>query len=546
MQSAEDVAEEGWLSREAAEADVLQLASLLTETHPDPYAGGGGAVAFRRRVADILDALPSAGLSRAHLLRLLRPLVASLRDGHTVIARPASAAPARPGGRLWLDWDLVEEQLYVGTVHRAQDRALLGARLAAIGGIPLAALLTRTGRLRGFDNAYTNLVHLAEALADPVRLGELLHPEKPAERVQVDLVCADGSPCTREFPLASEPPGTPIRPASALAAPEVDAAGLGWAFLDAEATVAWLRIDTLLDYRERFERCRATGSLPYAAQRLAEVAARSLQAPPPAALDTQIAAVPSATELLCRLFAAMRERRTRALIVDVRLNRGGDSFLETMLTYLLYGMEGLLSADYGYQVRRYSPLYLAHYTTHGDEEWRRIGESLRNGGYDFREEREWHRYRREGLRDVDRQRRLREDQEYVAQAPSFARVFAQGRWAAAWTPRVIVLTSAWTYSAGFDVAAALYKQGALLVGVPSSQAGNCFIDSLPYRLAHSDLRGSIAFKWSRLFPDDPERGEILRPQIELTYDTLRQMDFDPHAAVRLALTQMNAEGAAPG
>ncbi|MEZ4573269.1 MAG: hypothetical protein R2849_23720 [Thermomicrobiales bacterium] len=48
------------------------------------------------------------------------------------------------------------------------------------------------------------------------------------------------------------------------------------------------------------------------------------------------------------------------------------------------------------------------------------------------------------------------------------------------TFEVTVLTSARTYSAGFDMAAMLYKHGATIVGAPSSQAGNCFIDTLRY------------------------------------------------------------------
>jgi len=88
----------------------------------------------------------------------------------------------------------------------------------------------------------------------------------------------------------------------------------------------------------------------------------------------------------------------------------------------------------------------------------------------------------------------------------------------------------------------LVKHGAVLIDVPSAQAGNCFIDSLPYRLDHSGLGGSISYKWSRLFPEDPERGKLLRPQIEPTYASLANMGFDPNATVRLALEHLGAIG----
>ena len=73
------------------------------------------------------------------------------------------------------------------------------------------------------------------------------------------------------------------------------------------------------------------------------------------------------------------------------------------------------------------------------------------------------------------------------------------------------------------------------MGVPSAQAGNCFIDALQYNLPRSGLRGSISYKLSLMYPDDPEAGRVLRPARELTYPDPRAMDFDPNASLRLAL-----------
>src|SRR2546426_663723 len=102
-------------------ADVEQLVRLLAESHPDPYLRGGGMIAFHRRVSDVLYGIPDEGLAADELLRLLRPLVAAIGDGHTRIAAPDDPlGPERvePAGqaRLWLDWEVVEEQLYISRV----------------------------------------------------------------------------------------------------------------------------------------------------------------------------------------------------------------------------------------------------------------------------------------------------------------------------------------------------------------------------------------------------------------------------------------------
>jgi hypothetical protein len=113
--------------------------------------------------------------------------------------------------------------------------------------------------------------------------------------------------------------------------------------------------------------------------------------------------------------------------------------------------------------------------------------------------------------------------------------FRTKTWSGRRSSRVIVLTAMRTCSAGFDLAAMLAKHGATMVGAPSSQAGNWFIDGLPFRLANSGLTGSISYKESLMFPDDPTRGELLRPDVDLSYERIASMGFDPEASVALAL-----------
>ena len=189
-------------------------------------------------------------------------------------------------------------------------------------------------------------------------------------------------------------------------------------------------------------------------------------------------------------------------------------------------------ADRGYQIPRYSDLYFANYRNASVDELGARGIEI--GGYDFKHEDEWLR-RREGLTETELEERVRELTRWALKAPTFGEAYRTRRWSAAWTPRVVVVTSASTYSAGFDLAAALHRRGAWLAGVPSSQAGNCFIDTLGFELPHSGLRGNLSYERSLLFPDDPEKGKVLRPDAVLTYERFAAVEFDPHAAVLLAL-----------
>lgn len=102
-------------------------------------------------------------------------------------------------------------------------------------------------------------------------------------------------------------------------------------------------------------------------------------------------------------------------------------------------------------------------------------------------------------------------------------------------PALVVLVDAATYSAGFDLVRLLDALGAEQVGVPSSQSGNGFIDSVPFHLQHSGLRGAMSTKWSVAYPDDPARGLLLPMDTPLTWERWSALGFDPHAALTLAL-----------
>jgi hypothetical protein len=85
---------------------------------------------------------------------------------------------------------------------------------------------------------------------------------------------------------------------------------------------------------------------------------------------------------------------------------------------------------------------------------------------------------------------------------------------------------------------ALQKFGATVAGSPSAQAGNGFMDALRFRLENSGLEGQVSSKQVSYFPGDPVKGEVLRPDIELTYEYLASKDFDKNAVVLLALEEL--------
>jgi len=523
------------LSQEQLHADVRQLVGYLESAHPDPY-GDRGKVAFHRHVREVLDAIDPDGMTVEEFFGLVRPLVASLGDGHTTIRMRPEAGD---DSRAWIDLEPVDGTLFVSRVHREEDRELLGRPVESIGGVQLPELRARMSRLRGTENLYTELVFVADALADPGTLCDLLSLEERPRTLSIGVHGPDGV-VHGEVPIGAPPAGEGFTPPGQVTLPEANAAGMAWEFLAEDGSVAYLRIDTMMRYREAFEVWRETGYAGNLGSHLTEVAAAAAGEPVPEGVDERIALVPSGTELFTELFTAMRESGTGHLIVDLRRNRGGQSYLSMVLAHFLYGTDALVQLDDGYQIRRYSQLYLDNYGSHSVQSLRDQGFEL--GEYDFSSEREWLRRQSEGLTGEEAAARRADIEEMLLYAPTVRRLLEQGGWDRYWTPQVTVLTSARTFSAGFDVAVTLHKLGARLAGVPPCQAGNCYIDTLGYALDHSGLRGGLSYKRSLLFPGEPDRGTMLRPDLELTLADLESMAFDPDATVRLVLDAVDAGG----
>ncbi len=524
--------EAGTIPRELLVEDIRQLAELLETAHPDPYVRGGGKVAFHRRLHDTLEQIPDDGLDADSFYRLLQPFIAAVRDGHTALRSPVPPGGGAPG--LPLDFRVVEKDFVVARVYDEAQRPLLGARLVAIDGVMLAELVERQAGLRGWDNPYSNLEHLRRSLTLATGLRALIPQRGDRGDAELELLDAADEPRTVTVALTGSGGRDPIRPASAVELPSTERSDQAFGFLDSQKSVAILRIDSMGGYREAYE-LNVSNGFTAVLDHGRRIYQRYHGDAAPQDTSALLAGLPSATELFREMATAMKEAATETLVVDLRRNDGGNSVMAAILLYFLYGKEAAAESGGGYQIKKYSDLYFANYSTATLETINR-GERrvpLQRDDYDFRGE---HHYRAE--RTPPSQEEM---ERFLRKMPTFFEEYASGDFEAYHRPpRILALSSATTYSAGFDMLVDLYRKGAKIVGTTSSQAGNCFIDSLGFELEHSGLKGSISFKYSLLFPDDPELGEELRPHYELTYDELRRRHFDPNTDVLLALDRASA------
>lgn len=103
---------------------------------------------------------------------------------------------------------------------------------------------------------------------------------------------------------------------------------------------------------------------------------------------------------------------------------------------------------------------------------------------------------------------------------------------------IYVVTDQSTFSAAFHYAFMLWKMGATIVGVPSSQAPNTFMESTEFSLPHSGISCSVSNSLQTFLPVEDPRSKVLWPDWMLKYDDYKRYDFDENAALLYILDHL--------
>lgn len=515
----------GRIKKELLIEDLRQVVDILERSHPDPYLRGGGKIVFHRRFQEALLRIPEEGMTPREFFVHLLPLVASLKDGHTFLLPPW---PTLPGSGLPFSLNIVEESLYIEKVFSPDYKDLIGARLQTLNHIPINELLNKLKSLVGVDNEYQLLTYLCRFLDDISLLEILLPGWNSDEPIQAELILPEGEKKNLTLLIKGKREALAYEAPSKIILPSTEKIDFVYAFLDSEKETCLLRIDGMFSYRENFEYFKAMGA-PWVGIQAARVYSQIYQRKPPENLDELIASIPSATECFRNLAIEMKKARTKKLLIDLRKNSGGNSLMAYILVYFLFPEEEIKKAFSNFTVKKYSDLYFMNYPNDSLEkinEGRKI--SLTGEDYDFAEDPH---FKTRGLL-IEKESSL---EKYLELVPTFYAEHRSGRYKNYYRPpEIVVISSAWTYSSGYTLMAKLYKLGAKIVGVPSSQSGNCFGDTLMFQLKNSGLRGFVSHKFFLEFPDDDKLGYLLRPHKELSYADLIRHHFDPNASILVA------------
>jgi hypothetical protein len=486
-------------------------------------------MAFHRRLQEVLSAIPEDGMSAEDFYFCLRPFVAAVGDAHTSIREPFQPNWGKPGGiPLW--FNVIEKSLYVERVCRQEYMDFIGYKLVSVEGVPLSELLERRCRVVGAENDISLLARLGrfETLYRGDLLSRLLPEWKNSGSVHLVLETAEGERSTHELPTGARVDYPLLGKQSRFdKLPSIERSDFVYSFLDDAKHTAMLRIDGMMTYREAYEAWVSVGA-PRREQDAKRLYKRFNGADPPDAYEDVIAGLPSATELFRQLVRDMKDAGTKRLYVDLRRNNGGASFMGDILLYFLYGAEKIVDIKYmrpSSEIKKYSEYFFDHNDVDFEELAADFSFPLLRDDYDFRLDG----IHGGGWTPERAHARLRET---VGWMPTFSAEYDSGEYSGYYCPKqVVVLVSPSTFSSGFTMMLRLWQAGAILVGRPSTQAGNHFGDTVSFELEHSKIQGSVSRKAYTYFPEEPFTGHVLHPQHELTLDVLADYDFDPNVEI---------------
>lgn len=101
--------------------------------------------------------------------------------------------------------------------------------------------------------------------------------------------------------------------------------------------------------------------------------------------------------------------------------------------------------------------------------------------------------------------------------------------------KIFVITDPHTNSAAFHYAFYLEKMGATLVGVPSSQAPNTFMEVTPFKLPYTGLVASSSNTMQQFFPTDSPYARILITDIAMTSTDYYKYNLDANTPILTVL-----------
>lgn len=507
-------------------ADFRYFIHQLEATHPDPYTNYGGKAFFHRAASETYWGLKDDSVTtREELCWRIRAFLAPLSDGHTQIHFPEtqgsfSLVPIR--------FKAVGDGLFIRRLPD-EHQQLIGSRLVGIENVQTKDLCEEMMKIYPAENEIGKMANICGHGHQPVVLGRII-PGLRQDTISYHLMTPEGN--FVRLPLALIPVKQWKEWNREVTSPmdnRFPTENLTYTFADKQKNTMYFRSTSIMA-RDNIEYMYQAGMNYY--DDLKYCYDKVYHRPMPSDTLKAIASLPSFSEEFEKMLQLMKRNKSENLIIDLRGNGGGWTPITYPTLYQLWG-DGYLQKNFqNHLYRLLSPLYMQKLNMTLEQFNARYHTNYEFGDYTFFESDE----KTQAVTDETRTR-------FVSNSMSCIQdKLAKQNGQPVYTPKhIYVLADADTYSAAFHYMFYLWKMGAKIVGVPSSQAPNTFMEVTPFTLPRTNLEGSISNSLQLFLPADDPCAKQLTPDILLTYDDYKRYNFDNQAEVLFLLDYIKAQ-----
>lgn len=517
------------LNGDSLAADFRYLVEQLEATHPDPYSGFGGKVFFHEQAFRLENELRQAPGTQQTFFDKASVFLANLQDGHTYLMAPAANRQAEQR-YLTVELRTIPDGIILQALPE-KYKDLLGSRITAINSAPLDEVLARTASIHASENRYDRCANLCRYIPTEHFLRQLF-PDM-GDSVQFSLVTPDGKTDGIALSLLprQEARSTNLQRNSSW--PAYPDKQLEYRFMDDQKQVMLININSIMA-RDNFEYMHQQGwqdlyrQIEFYYQDILrqEMPADTLQA---------IRQLPSFSEVFDRMLKEMKKEHSQTLIIDLRNNSGGWTPITLPTLYQLFG-DRYLETDIDMKFYRLiSPLYMQKIETTLQDFNRRRGTNYAFGDYTFSTDKD------EDESDATGTEQRRTD--FINGCMSSVKdELRKQHGKPVYTPKhIYVITNDRTFSAAFHYTFYLWKMGATIVGIPSGQAPNTYMEQTLFRLPYTGMQGSISNSMQICLPGKDPRAKTLYPDLMPTYQDYREYNFDKHTEVLYLLDKIKSD-----
>lgn len=503
--------------------DFNVFIEYLEETHPDPYSSYGGLLEFKRKSQKVRS-LISDDTSVEQLKEMMRSFISVLNDGHTILLEEEQTKIE--SGYLPLRLGIATDGVFISNTDK-NHIPYRGALIESINDIPVDSLVKKVKQIRSTENKYGEYWELCNLLSTKAGFSLLF---SDSEKIKLALKLQNKEPVSIYIDYVVNPDWN--KQVSAVKFDNDNNLLYSQIFENNNRPVGYFAWNQMAS-REMVEEV-AKNSPSYLEMNINSMYRHTMRMPRPADDKQAIEGIPALYPLFSTLLKNMKERKSDYLIIDLRKNGGGMTPLCNPLLYMLFGDKYLnyhCKAEYN---RRLSRLQLKKWGIDSIQQYNKgnntnylIGDFI--FGYFFNNQK---------TKTIEEKRK---DLSLITYYNDFGLEYTQDlNGNPIHEPIVIVLVSPQTFSASYHFTYLLSEIGkTYIVGVPSRQAGNTFMETTNFELPYTKIKGSISNSHQLFYPDNPEKGKILIPDFSMSWNDFANYNFDSNAELLFVFDLIN-------